>query len=185
MAVWSREKLMRLSKGYYGRSNTCFRIIIRRVFKAMEYKYADRRVKKREMRTNWIQSINAACRDVNMNYSRFIYSLNRSNMHLDRKILANLAQNEPYSFKAVLDEVVKQANPPNMKPKEEIDFNMALQRKMLYYGPFVGDNKPVQDKELKFLRIHDKNTPDWFGYIFFLNFCVLFFKIYSVFYKVF
>ncbi len=164
MAVWSREKLMRLSKGYYGRSNTCFRIIIRRVFKAMEYKYADRRIKKREIRTSWIQSINAACRDIDLNYSRFIYSVNRSNMHLDRKILANLAQYEPYSFKAFADEAILQANPPNRKPKEKIDFKEALQKKMLYYGPFVGDNKPVQDKELKFFQIADpKKTPDWFG----------------------
>lgn len=164
MAVWSRDKFMRLSRGYYNRSNNCFRITLRRVFKAMQYQYADRRIKKREMRTNWIQSINAACRDVNMNYSRFIYSINRSNMHFDRKILANLAQNEPYSFKAILDEAAIQAKPPNMKKPEFINYKEAINKKMLYYGPFVGDNKPVKDSELKFLQLADKSKPDWFGY---------------------
>jgi large subunit ribosomal protein L20 len=172
MAVWAREKLMRLSKGYYNRSKNCFRITIRRVFKALQYKYADRRIKKREMKTLWIQSINAACRDVDINYSRFMYSLNRSNMNFDRKILANLAQYEPYSFKAVVDEALVQATPPNMKKPEMINYKEAIDKKMLYYGPFTGDNKPVKDMELKFLQIADKNTPDWFGYIKFFYFII-------------
>jgi len=163
MAIWSKHKLMRLSRGYYNRSKNCFRITIRRVFKALQYQYADRRIKKREVRTTWIQSINAACRDVNMNYSRFIYSVNRSNMNFDRKILANLAQYEPYTFKAILDEALVQANPPNMRKPDMIDYKEAIQRKLLYFGPFTGDNQPVKDKELKFMQMVDKNQPDWFG----------------------
>jgi len=163
MAVWAKQKLMRLSRGYYNRSNNCFRITIRRVFKALQYQYADRRIKKREIKTTWIQSINAACRDVNMNYSRFIYSLNRSNMNFDRKILANLSQYEPYTFKAIIDEAVVQANPPNMRKPETIDYKEAIQRKMLYFGPFNGDSQPVKDKELRFFENVDKTKPDWFG----------------------
>lgn len=163
MAVWAKQKLMRMSRGYYNRSNNCFRITIRRVFKALQYQYADRRIKKREIKTTWIQSINAACRDVNMNYSRFIYSLNRSNLNFDRKILANLAQFEPYTFKAILDEAAAQASPPNMRKPDVIDYKQAVQRKLLYFGPFAGDNQPVKDKELKFMEMVDKTKPDWFG----------------------
>ena len=163
MAVWSRQKFSQLSKGYYNRSGNCFRIQIRRVFKALQYQYADRRIKKREVRTTWIQSINAACRDVDMNYSRFIYSINRSNMNLDRKILANLAQFEPYSFKAILDEAKFQANPPNMRKEMVINYKDALDKKLLYFGPYVGDSKPTKDIEFKFLQLADKTQPDWFG----------------------
>ncbi len=163
MAIWAKHKLMRLSRGYYNRSKNCFRITIRRVFKALQYKYADRRIKKRETKTSWIQSINASTRDVNMNYSRFMYSMKRSNMNFDRKILANLAQYEPYTFKAILDEAVLQANPPNMKKNEMITYKDAIQRKLLYFGEFNGNNQPIKDKELNFMRLTDKNQPDWFG----------------------
>jgi large subunit ribosomal protein L20 len=57
------------------------------------------------MRTNFIQTINSAVREHDVNYSRLIYSLNNSNIQLDRKILANLAINEPFSFKAIVDEL--------------------------------------------------------------------------------
>ena len=57
------------------------------------------------MRRTWIQSINAGVREHGIPYSRFVYALNNSNVSLNRKILADLAQNEPYSFKAVFDEV--------------------------------------------------------------------------------
>src|SRR5690349_18720999 len=112
MAIWARHKVFQLSKGYYGRSKNCFRISIRRLFKALQYQYKSRRLRRREVRTDWIRSINAGVRDLDINYSRFIYGLNRSNMVLDRKILANLAQYEPYSFKAVVDEVRTQVKLP-------------------------------------------------------------------------
>ena len=62
-------------------------------------------MKRRNLRRQWIQTISAAVNEHGMNYSRFIMCLNRSNITLDRKILAELAINEPFSFKSVLDEV--------------------------------------------------------------------------------
>jgi hypothetical protein len=80
------------------------------VFKKLTYAYRDRKVKKRLMRRQWIHSINAAVREHGVSYSRFQCGLTRSNIELDRKILSDLAINEPFSFKAVVDEVDKQAD---------------------------------------------------------------------------
>ena len=99
---------MKLAKGFKGKANSCYGVAIRRVHKALKYQYRDRRNKKRNIRRDWVHCINAAVREHKINYSRFVMCLNRSNIKLDRKILANLAVNEPYSFKSVVDEVVRQ-----------------------------------------------------------------------------
>ena len=110
MGNFSRQKVMKLARGFKGKGNSCYGVAIRRVHKALKYMYRDRRVKKRIVRREWIHCLNAAVREHNINYSRFVMCLNRSNIGLDRKILANLAVNEPYSFKSVVDEVVRQNN---------------------------------------------------------------------------
>ena len=110
MGNWSRKKVFRLAKGFTGRSKNCYGLALRKVYKKLQYAYRDRKVKKRVMRRNWIQSINAAVREHGINYSRFLYGVSRSNIELDRKILSDLAVNEPYSFRAVLDEVNKQTD---------------------------------------------------------------------------
>jgi large subunit ribosomal protein L20 len=106
MANWSRKKVFALAKGYRGRSKNCFGIAVRKVHKAMQYAYRDRRVRRRNYRRDWISTINAATREHGLAYSRFANALvKKSNIDLDRKILANLALNEPYSFKSIVDEV--------------------------------------------------------------------------------
>jgi large subunit ribosomal protein L20 len=110
MANWSRKKVFRLAKGFTGRSKNCFGLALRKVFKKLTYAYRDRKVKKRLVRRNWISSINAAVREHGINYSRFICGLTRSNIQVDRKILADLAINEPYSFKSVVEEVNTQTD---------------------------------------------------------------------------
>ena len=114
MANFSRRKVFRLAKGFTGRSNNCFGLALRRVHKSLRYSYRDRKVKKRIVRRAWIHSINGAVREHGVNYSRFICGLTRSNIQIDRKILADLAVNEPYSFKAVVDEVDKQSDLKSM-----------------------------------------------------------------------
>lgn len=110
MANWNRKKVLRLAKGFKGRGKNCFGIALRKVHRAAVYAYRDRKVKKRTMRRQWIGVINAAVREHGLNYSLFANALaKKSNVHLDRKILSNLAINEPYSFKAVMDEVKVQA----------------------------------------------------------------------------
>ena len=71
MANWSRRKVFKLSKGFTGRSNNCFGLALRKVYKALQYAYRDRKVKKRRVRRSWIHSINAAVREHGVNYSRF------------------------------------------------------------------------------------------------------------------
>ena len=110
MANWSRKKVLKLAKGFVGRKKNCFGIALRSVHRACRYMYRDRKNKKRTMRRDWISTINAATREHGLSYSRFAFALEKaSNVQLDRKILSSLAQTEPYSFKAVLDEVKVQA----------------------------------------------------------------------------
>jgi len=108
MAVWNRKKILSLAKGFKGRSKNCKKLALRKVFKKLQYAYRDRRVKKRIVRRDWIHCMNAALREMNLNYSRFAYGMQRSNIELDRKILAELAVNEPFSFKSVVSEMDKQ-----------------------------------------------------------------------------
>ena len=95
-----------MAKGFKGRSKNCFGIALRKVHRAAQYAYRDRRNKKRTVRREWIHAISAGVREHGLNYSRFAHGLTKlSNIELDRKILHNLAQCEPYSFKCVVDEV--------------------------------------------------------------------------------
>ena len=105
MGNFSRLKVLKLAKGFQGRSKNCYSIAIRKVHRALRYQYRDRRVKRRIMRKNWIVSLSAATKELGINYSRFIMMLNRSNVNLDRKVLADLAIYEPYSFKSIVDEI--------------------------------------------------------------------------------
>ena len=80
MGNFSRAKVLRLAKGFKGRSKNCYSIAIRKVHKKLKYQYIDRRLKKRTLRKNWIVCLSAATREHGMNYSRFIMCLNRSNI---------------------------------------------------------------------------------------------------------
>src|SRR3989338_7720377 len=96
------KKVLKMAKGYRGRSSTCFRIAIERVEKGLQYAYRDRRNKKREFRALWIQRINAGVRQYEMTYSRFINGLLKAGIEVDRKVMADLAMNQPESFKALV-----------------------------------------------------------------------------------
>ena len=99
------KKILKLSKGYVGRSSTNYRIAMERLEKALRYAYRDRRVKKREFRGLWIQRINAAVRDHGLTYSRFIDGLKRAGIEMDRKVLAAIAYDDPASFAAIVQKV--------------------------------------------------------------------------------
>ena len=98
-----------MAKGYRGRSKNTFRAALRRVEKGLQYAYRDRKVKKRNFRKLWIERTNAGVRQHGLSYSRFIAGMKNlegdKTILLDRKILADLAGNEPFSFKAVVDVV--------------------------------------------------------------------------------
>ena len=97
------KKVLKAAKGYYGRRKNTFRTAQQAVEKAGQYAYRDRRVKKRNFRSLWIQRINAGARELGLTYGRLINGLNVAGITVDRKILADLAMNEPESFKALAE----------------------------------------------------------------------------------
>ncbi len=98
------KKVLKLAKGYRGRSNSSFRVALQSVEKALQYAYRDRRVKKRNFRSLWIQRINAGAREHGMTYSTFMNGLSRAGIEIDRKVLSDIAIHEPESFKALVDQ---------------------------------------------------------------------------------
>lgn len=96
------KKILKMAKGYRGRASTCFRVAVEKVEKALQYAYRDRRVRKRNFRALWIQRINAAVREQGLTYSQFIFGLQKANIEIDRKMLAELAVREPESFTSVV-----------------------------------------------------------------------------------
>ena len=98
-----RKKILKQAKGYFGRRKNVFTVAKNAVEKALTYSYTHRRTKKREMRTLWIARINAGVRPFDLSYSKFIHLLSEKNIHLNRKVLADLAMNEPESFAAIVE----------------------------------------------------------------------------------
>ncbi|MBP9693024.1 MAG: 50S ribosomal protein L20 [Alphaproteobacteria bacterium] len=101
------KKILKLAKGYRGRSKNCYRIALERVEKALQYAYRDRRNRKRDFRALWIQRINAGVREHGLTYSRFVNGLTKAGVEIDRKVLADLAVREPAAFKAIVDQAQK------------------------------------------------------------------------------
>ena len=99
------KKVLKASKGFFGRSSTNYRIALERLEKSLQYAYRDRRVKKREFRGLWIQRINAAVRERGLTYSRFIAGLKTAGIEMDRKVLAAIAYDDPASFTAIIEKV--------------------------------------------------------------------------------
>ena len=104
------KKVLKAVKGQWGRRKNTIRIARQAMEKALQYAYRDRRAKKREFRSLWIQRINAGVRAEGITYSRFINGLNKSNIKLDRKVLADLAYNDPESFKTIVKKVQSSLN---------------------------------------------------------------------------
>ncbi|QXK92210.1 50S ribosomal protein L20 [Neoehrlichia mikurensis] len=99
------KKIIKLAKGYRGRSKNCYRIALQRVEKALTYAYRDRRNRKRDFRRIWIMRINAAVKQYDMSYSQFIKKLSLSNININRKILADMAVNDKDNFKQIVDAI--------------------------------------------------------------------------------
>ncbi|MCS6890287.1 MAG: 50S ribosomal protein L20 [Rhodovarius sp.] len=97
------KKVLKLAKGYVGRSSKTFRPALERLEKALQYAYRDRRNRKRDFRALWIQRINAAVREHGMTYSTFIAAVKAAGVELDRKVMAALAMEEPAAFAALVE----------------------------------------------------------------------------------
>jgi len=100
-----RKKVMKQAKGYFGRRKNVWTVAKNAVDKAMLYAYRDRKVKKRNFRSLWIMRINAAARLHGMSYSQFMGGMKANSIGLNRKVLADLAMNQPEAFKALVDKV--------------------------------------------------------------------------------
>lgn len=98
------KKVIKQAKGYYGRRKNTIRVAMQAVEKANQYAYRDRRAKKRTFRSLWIQRINAAVREQGLTYGTFINGLTKAGIEVDRKVLSDLAINEPAAFTALVDQ---------------------------------------------------------------------------------
>ena len=96
------KKVLKAVKGQWGRRKNTIRIARQAMEKAMQYAYRDRRNKKREFKSLWIQRINAGVRSEGLTYSKFINGLSKSGIKLDRKILAEIAYDNPEAFKTIV-----------------------------------------------------------------------------------
>ena len=103
-----RNKILKMAKGYWGSKSKHFRVANQAVMKSLSYAYTGRRLKKRDFRSLWITRISAACKLNGMNYSSFMAGLKKAGIELNRKMLSEMAINDPKSF-AALVETVKNA----------------------------------------------------------------------------
>jgi large subunit ribosomal protein L20 len=98
-----RKKLLKLAKGYWGARGNVHTVAKNTVEKGLGYAYRDRKTKKRNFRSLWIQRLNAAVREHGMSYSEFMGKVHKNNVAMNRKTLADLAMNHPEAFKAVVE----------------------------------------------------------------------------------
>ncbi len=97
-----RKKVLSLTRGYFGSRKNVWTVAKNTWEKGLQYAYRDRKAKKREFRALWIQRINAGARLEGMSYSRLMGALHKAGIEINRKVLADLAMNEPEAFKAIV-----------------------------------------------------------------------------------
>ena len=100
-----RKRILKLTRGYYGARKNVWTVAKNTWEKGLTYAFRDRRNKKRNFRALWIQRINAAARLENMSYSQLMGALHKAGIEINRKVLADLAMNNPQAFKAIVDKV--------------------------------------------------------------------------------
>ena len=100
-----RKRILKQAKGFYGKRKNVYTVAKNVLEKGLTYRYVGRKLKKREYRALWIARINAAVRAEGLTYSRFIHLLSEKSITLDRKMLADIAMNEPEAFKKLIDSV--------------------------------------------------------------------------------
>ena len=100
-----RKRILKLTKGYFGARKNVWTVAKNTWEKGLTYAYRDRKNKKRTFRALWIQRINAAARQENMSYSQLMGALHKAGIEINRKVLADLAMNNPEAFKAIIDKV--------------------------------------------------------------------------------
>ncbi|MEY4765115.1 MAG: hypothetical protein RI907_1788 [Pseudomonadota bacterium] len=102
------KKVLALAKGFRGRRKNVYRIAKQAVMKAGQYAYRDRRAKKREFRRLWIARINAASRSLGLTYSKFMAGIKKASIEIDRKVLSDMAINDPAAFASIVEKAKAQ-----------------------------------------------------------------------------
>ena len=102
-AIKKRRKILKLAKGYFGAKSKLYRVARQAVMKSLSYAYVGRKAKKRDFRRLWIARINAGCRANGMSYSTFMHGLKLAEVNLTRKVLADMAINDPAGFTALTE----------------------------------------------------------------------------------
>ena len=115
------KKVLKAVKGQWGRRKNTIRVAKQAMEKAMQYAYRDRRNKKRDFKSLWIQRINAGVRAEGMTYSKFIHGLNKSGITIDRKILAEIAYDSPEAFKTIVQNCLLYTSP---SPRDRTRYRM-------------------------------------------------------------
>lgn len=115
-----RKAVLKLAKGYVGSKHTIYRTANEAVMRAMQYAYRDRKQKKRDFRKLWIQRINAAAKENGLKYSLFICGLSRAGVEVNRKMLADLAVNDPKAFTEFVEIAKKGFTMPSVKSAEKV-----------------------------------------------------------------
>lgn len=100
-----RKKMMKMAKGYFGRRKNVWTVAKNAIEKGLVYAYRDRKVKKRDFRSLWIQRINAGAREHGISYSQLMGALKKAEINLNRKVLADLAMNHPEAFRSIVEKV--------------------------------------------------------------------------------
>ncbi len=97
------KKVVKMAKGYRGRTHSSYRLALQQVQRALQYAYRDRRTRKRDFRRLWIQRINAGARQYGLTYGKFVHGMKRAGIEIDRKMLADIAVRDPAVFKAIVE----------------------------------------------------------------------------------
>jgi large subunit ribosomal protein L20 len=105
VAKKKHKKILKKAKGYYGARSRVFRVAKQAVIKAAQYSYRDRRAKKRDMRGLWIVRISAACKSLDISYSKFIHGLKVLEIDLNRKMLSEIAIHDMATFTSLVEKV--------------------------------------------------------------------------------
>lgn len=99
-----KETILRMAKGMRGRAKNCWVLALKRVEKGLQHAFKGRKLKKREARKEFISQVGAGCREHGISYGRLVHGMNLSSIGINRKIMSQLAREEPYSFRAVVEE---------------------------------------------------------------------------------
>lgn len=145
MAPWKKIKYLKLARGKRGKARNVFSIMVNKVEKSLTHAYKGRKLRRRDLKKVWTSKVNAGAREHNIAYNQFTYAKRRSNIHLNKKILAELAENEPFSFKAIVDELKIQGE--LLDNLIDTSPDMSLYEAMASQYLVIGDVKEV-DPEL-------------------------------------